>query len=116
MSNPTQQSLAKLKRLARYLKRERQWRHIFRYRIMVEEVPTFSDPDWASVILLGSHTLKAFTRQQHIIARSSAEAELYAASLGASESKRIVSLLKDQGYEMKHVLAIDAKATQTKNW
>ena len=31
MSNPTQQSLAKLKRLTRYLKRERQWGQMFKY-------------------------------------------------------------------------------------
>ena len=41
-----------------------------------------------------------------------AEAELDAAALGASESKGIASLLKDLGYEMKPVLAIDAKATE----
>ena len=40
------------------------------------------------------------------------EAELYAAAWGASESKGIVSLLKDLGYELKPVLAIDAKATE----
>ena len=41
MSNPTQQSLVKLKRLARYLKRERQWRHWFKYGKTVEDVTTF---------------------------------------------------------------------------
>ena len=55
--------------------------------------------------MLGAHALKAYTRKQKIIARSSAEAELYAAALGAS-------LLRDLGYEMKPVLAIDAKATE----
>ena len=44
--------------------------------------------------------------------RSSAEADLYAAALGASESKGMVSLWKDLGYEMKPALAIDAKATE----
>ena len=39
MSNPSQQSLAKLKRLTRYLKRERQWRQVFKYGKSVEEVP-----------------------------------------------------------------------------
>ena len=84
---------------------------------------TFSDSDWAGckearkssssgVILLGSHSLKAFTRKQKIIARCSAEAELSAAALGASESIGVVSLLKDLGYEMKPVFAIDAKATE----
>ena len=58
------------------------------------------------------HALQAHTRKQKIIARSSAEQELYAAALGTSESKGIVSLLKDVGHEMKPVLAIDAKATE----
>ena len=90
---------------------------------MVEEVTTFTYWDWAGckatrkssiagVILLGDHALKAYTRKQHIIARNSAESELYAAALGASESKGIVSLLKDLGYKMKPVLAIDAKSAE----
>ena len=36
MSNPTQQSLAKLKRLTRYLKRERQWGQVFKYGKMLK--------------------------------------------------------------------------------
>ena len=123
MSNPTQQSLVKLKRLARYLKREKQWGQVFKYGKTVEEVTTSTDSDWAGcketrksssagVVMLGEHALKAYTRKQKIIARSSAEAELYAAALGASESKGIVSLLRDLGYEKKPVLAIDAKATE----
>ena len=62
--------------------------------------------------MLGEHALKAYTRKQKIIARSNAEAELYAAALGASESKGIVSLLRDLGYAKKPVLAIDAQATE----
>ena len=62
--------------------------------------------------MLGEHGLKSHTRKQKVIARSSAEAELYAAALGASESKGIVSLLRDPVYERKPVLAIDAKATE----
>ena len=38
MSNPAQQGLAKLKRLTRYLKRERQWGQVFKYGKIVEEV------------------------------------------------------------------------------
>ena len=52
------------------------------------------------------------TYTERIIARSSAEAELYAPPLGASESKGIASLLKDLGYEMKSVLATNAKAAE----
>ena len=39
--------------------------------------------------MLGRHTLKAYTRKQKVAAKSSAEAELYAAALGASESKGV---------------------------
>ena len=46
MSNPTQQSLAKLKRLTRYLKRERQWGQVFKDGKIVEEVTMFTDADW----------------------------------------------------------------------
>ena len=41
--------------------------------------------------------MKAYTRKQKIIARSSAEAELYAAALGASEAKEVQSMMCDLG-------------------
>ena len=90
---------------------------------MVEEVTTFTDSDWAGceetrksssagVIMLDDQCLDSIHAKAEIFARISAEAELSAAALGASESKGIVSLLRDLGYEMKPVLAIDAKATE----
>ena len=60
----------------------------------------------------GRHSLKAYTRKQKIIARSSAEAELYAAVLGASEPRGVESMMRDLGFAVKPVLAIDAKATE----
>ena len=86
---------------------------------MIEELTTSSDrascketrkSSGAGVMLLGSHTLNEYTHKQHIIARSSVEAELYVAALGASETEGIVSLLKDLGFEM--CLATDARATE----
>ena len=58
----------------------------------------FYDSDWAGdketrksssagVVLVGRHLLKAHTRKQKVIAKSSGEAELYAAAWGASEAK-----------------------------
>ena len=78
---------------------------VFSHEKMDNEVTTFTDSDWAGcketresssagVIQLSNHTLKAYTRKQKIIAKSGEEAELYAAALGASESKGILSLLK----------------------
>ena len=39
--------------------------------------------------MLGGHTLKAYTRKQMVIAKSSPEAELYAAALGASAANGV---------------------------
>ena len=86
MSSPNQQSLAKLKRLARYLKRERERGQVFEYGKLAEELTVFTDSDWAScketrksssggVLMLGRHTLKALSRKQKVIAKNSAEAE-----------------------------------------
>ena len=71
---------------------------MFEYGHLAEELTVFTDSDWAgcketrkssstSVMMLGAHTLKAYTRKQKVIAKSSAEAELHAAALGASEAK-----------------------------
>ena len=107
MSNRAQQSVAKLERPVNFLKRERQWGQVFSYGRMIKKETTN-----AGVILLGSHTSKACTRKRKVIASSTAEAELHAAALGASLSKGIGSLLKDLVYEVRPVLAIDAKATE----
>ena len=55
--------------------------------------------------------MKACTRKQKIIARSSAEAELYVAALGASEAKGVESMMRDLGVAVKPVSVIDARAT-----
>ena len=56
--------------------------------------------------------MKAYTRKQKVIAKSSTEAELYAAALGASEAKGVQSMMYHLGFAVKPVLAIDAKATE----
>ena len=56
--------------------------------------------------------MKAYTRKQKVIAKSSAEAELYAAALGASEAKGVQSMMRDLGLAVKPVLNVDAKATE----
>lgn len=61
---------------------------------------------------MGNHMFKAYTRQQNVIILRSAEAELNAAALGASESKGMMSIMRGFGYQLKPVLIIDAKATE----
>ena len=83
MLSPNQQSLAKLKRLVRYLKRERQWGQIFGYGRLVEEVTTLTDLDWAGCKETGKSSSAGVIAE----ADNSAEAELYAA-LNRKESCR----------------------------
>ena len=111
-----------MNRLARYLKRERQWGQVFEYGKMAEELTVFTDSDWAGcketrnsssagVLMRGGHH-ESNTRKQKVIAKSSAEAELYAAALRASEAKGVQSMMRDLGFAVKPVLNIDAKATE----
>ena len=87
---------------------------MFEYGKLAEELTVFTDSDWAGcketrksssagVMMLGRHTLKACTQKQKVIAKSSAEAELYAAALGASEAKGVLSMMCDLGFAVKSV-------------
>ena len=73
LSSPNQQSLAKLKRLARYLKRERKFGQVFEDGKRAEELIVVTDSGWvgcketrksssAGVLVPGRHTLKADSR------------------------------------------------------
>ena len=92
---------------------------------MVEEVSAFSGSDWAGceetrkassagVIFSRQPNLESIHAQaQHHCKKQCRGRELYAAALGASESKGIVSLLKDLVYEMKQVLPLMRRPLNT---
>ena len=115
-----QHSFSRLKRLVRYLKGVRQWIQVFELGDMSAEVTVFSDSGLAGdketrksssagAALVGRRLLKAYTRKQKIIARSSAETELYTAALGASEAKGVESMMCYLGFTVKPVLIISEK-------
>ena len=120
MTDPTQHSCAKLKRLVRYLKGERQW-------IMNSEVTVFSDSDWAGGQRIEELVKRrgcargttpfgsVYKESRKSIARSSAETELYAAAWGTSEAKEVQSMMCDLGFAVKPVLIIDAKSNRAQS-
>ena len=68
----------------------------------------FTDSDWAGCrksrkstsggcIMAGKHCLKAWSKTQAIVAKSSEEAELYAVVRGATESLGVATLYHDFG-------------------
>ena len=101
MSDPSQHSFTKLKRLVLYLKGERQCIQVFEFGNMSSEVTVFFDSDCAGdkrseeivkrrTALAGRHFESVYTKTEDLRqkqCRSSAEAELYAAALGTSEAK-----------------------------
>ena len=80
-----------------------------------------TDTDWArdivsrkstsgGCLLLGSHLIKHWSKQQSVIALSSAEAELYGMCPGGSEALGLRSSLRDFGKDAKNVLHTDSSA------
>ena len=106
MSAPTTGSLRRLKRLGKYIKKHPRvvWRYDFQGPASHMEL--FTDADWAGcrrsrkstsggVAMIGNHCVKAWAKTQAVIAKSSAESELYSVVKGATEGLGLITLYKD---------------------
>ena len=128
MSSPNNKAFRKLKRLARYLKGEREWQLLIPFDVCIDQIIAYTDSDWAgdqatrksvssAALCLrcrGQGTtplVKHVVRKQKVIAKSSAEAELYAAGMTASEALGVKALFNDLGVSIDVTLCIDAQAT-----
>ena len=100
MSNPTQQSLVKLKRLTRYLKRERQWG-----KEDSEVIKRWCGDAWCTR-LEGVHSKTEDHCEEQCRGRA------VCGSIGSVRIERNRVVAERPGYEKKPVLAIDAKATE----
>ena len=112
MSGPRWSDWDLLKHEVRYLAgrpRAIQW---FRWKSECSgKVVCKSDSDWAGCrdtrksahggcIMLNGHLLKSWSKNQNVIATSSGEAELYAASKGGGELLGIRSIAADLGLKL----------------
>ena len=81
----------------------------------------FTDSDWAGcpvtarstsggIIAIGDHVIKTYSRQQKVIALSSAEAELYAMVAASAESLAVISYSRDLGHTMVGEIYTDSAA------
>ena len=82
---------------------------------------TFTNSDWAGckktakstsggIVCLGEHTIKTYSKQQKVVALSSAEAELYAMVAAWAEPMAIQAYAADLGLELKSELYTDSSA------
>ena len=110
-----------LKRIGRYLIGAPRYVQMFAWQALPEVVNTFTDSDWAGckitcrstsggVMMWGAHCLKSWASTQATVALSSAEAELYALTKGASQALGIMALLEDFGFTTRSVFHTDASA------
>lgn len=61
---------------------------------------------------LGAHCISTWSGTQHLVAKSSAEAELYASVRAACEALGVQTLVKDLGQGMAAGVQIDASAAK----
>ena len=123
MSRPTNGSLRRLRRVGQHLLGKPRLIWKFNMPSHTEIIYIFSDSDWAGCrksrkstsggcIMRGSHCLKSWAKTQAIVAKSSAEAELYGVVRGATEALGMTSLLQDMGIQVKMQMHLDAAAAK----
>ena len=123
MSTPTTGSLRRLKRMGRYLKKYPRLVWLFDFQGPVTVIDLYTDADWAGcrrsrkstsggVAMLGGHCIKSWAKTQSVIAKSSAESELYSVVKGATEGLGLITLCSDLGSNMEARLNLDATAAK----
>ena len=121
MAKPTNGDWQRLKRLGRYLVGRPRMQQIYPWQSSQTVLKVYTDADWAGCretrksttggcAVLGTHTLKGWSKTQALIALSSGESELYAALKASAEALGMIALLQDLGYTVKGEVWGDASA------
>ena len=122
MPKPTAKAWELLKRVGRYLKGRPRLVWKYHWQSPVDVLDIHSDANWAvcrksrksssgGTIAIGGHLIRAYSKTQSVIAKSSAESELYAVVRASSEGLGILTLLSDFGrLGMKASVRMDASA------
>ena len=122
MSRPDAQDKKNMKRLGRFLVGRPRVGCLFEWQAHPSALHALADADWAGdrqsrksvsggMILHGKHQIKAWTKQQSIVATSTAEAELYAGNRAGTESMGVQAFAKDLGRVVPIRLHIDSSST-----
>ena len=86
-------------------------------------VDVFADANWAGCkrtrkstsggcVVVGCHCIKAWAKTQSIVAKSSAESELYGIVKASCEALGLLTQLKEPGREMSARVHVDANAAK----
>ena len=121
MASPTPRSWDKLRRIGKYLAGRPRLVWVFKLQDAQHTANVSVDANWAGckrsrksisggAMLIGSHGIKVWSKTQAVVARSSAESELYGAVRGASEALGLQALASDFGDDLNMRLHMDATA------
>ena len=121
MSSPTQESLAALKRLGRFLVGMPRVVYTYKWQ-SASHIDVYSDTDWAGcprtrrstsggALMLGTHLIKPWSSTQTPVALSSGEAEYYGTVKAGGVGLGYQSLLKDLGVTLPLRVWTDSTAT-----
>ncbi len=121
MANPKVSDWPKLVKIGRYLLGRPRLVMEFPWQVEQGTVTAYSDSDWAGcprtarstsggIIMLGEHVIKTYSRQQKVVALSSAEAELYAMVAASAEALAIIAYAKDLGMTVNGEVYTDSSA------
>ena len=121
MAKPLVGDWDKLKRIGRYLLGKPRLISKFAWQSDIGVVTAYSDSDWAGdkntckstsggILVIGSHVLKSYSRQQRTVALSSAEAELHGIVAASSEALGLIGLLRDMGLTFEGEIYCDSSA------
>ena len=117
MSSPDEEDFARAKRLARFIVGvvTVEWEYPWQDEEETRVLKVMADSDWAGcratrrstsggIMAIGQHPLKAWSVTQATVALSSAEAELYAMSEGASRGLGTKTTLQELGVNLELVV------------
>ncbi|MBN71658.1 MAG: hypothetical protein CME32_20555 [Gimesia sp.] len=121
MSAPRSSHWAMLTKIGRYLLKHPRMIIKFDWQGKQQTVTAYSDSDWAGcsktarstsggILMIGKHVIKTYSRQQRVVALSSAEAELYALVAASAEALGMRALLRDLGEELDGEVYTDSSA------
>ena len=121
MSRPRASDWGALHKIGRYLAGKPRLVMTFPWQSPVTLVTTYTDSDWAGcpvtarstsggIVSIGSHVIKSYSRQQRVVALSSAEAELYAMVAASAESLAIIAYARDLGVSLGGEVYSDSAA------
>ena len=121
MSSPKQSHWAMLHKIGGYSVGVPRLVIKFQWQPTPTLVTAFTDSDWAGcirtarstsggIVMIGAHTIKSYSRQQKVVALSSAEAELYAMVAVSAESFAVIGYAQDLGMTLEGEVYTDSSA------